>query len=85
MAYDVDGKRVLVTGGSSGIDTELFEVPDDDPVPGGVDAVLGALHEDALEVFVPAWFEDVSVGKSKDVGGLLAGSAAYVREQETSE
>ena len=71
------------------IETELFSVPGNDPVPAGVeavpvgevtDAVLQALAEDAVEVYVPAWFKDVAVGKVGDVARFMAGSAAFVRQ-----
>jgi NAD(P)-dependent dehydrogenase (short-subunit alcohol dehydrogenase family) len=73
------------------IDTELFQLPDNDPllapiealpVSVVVDAVMAQLDDDAFEVYVPEWFGDIAKGKASDVGGFLAGSAAWAREQE---
>ncbi len=73
------------------VDTELFTLPDNDPLLGAVEAltvdeavaqIMGALSEDALEVYVPGWFADVVVGKANDLGAFLAGAAAWVRQQQ---
>jgi NAD(P)-dependent dehydrogenase (short-subunit alcohol dehydrogenase family) len=70
------------------IDTELFHLPDNDPLladiealPASVvtDAVFAQLDADQFEVYVPEWFADVAKGKANDVGGFLAGSAAWLR------
>jgi short-subunit dehydrogenase len=72
------------------IDTELFDVPGNDPVPAGVDAVpvsdlvdgvMAALADGAPEVYVPAWFKDVVVGKIDNLPGYLSGCAEFVRQQ----
>jgi NAD(P)-dependent dehydrogenase (short-subunit alcohol dehydrogenase family) len=71
------------------VDTELFELPGNDPLiaddieplPASavVDAVVDQLDRDAFEVYVPDWFGDVAAGKAGDVEGFLAGAAEYAR------
>ncbi len=69
------------------VDTELFSLPDNDPVVAGVepipvselvDGVFEALDQDAVQVYVPGYFGDIASGKAANVAGFLAGSAAYV-------
>lgn len=71
------------------VDTPLFTIPDNDPLPPGIDAipveelvdgVMGALAEDAVEVYVPAWFKDIVKHKANDTAGFIQGSVAYVRD-----
>jgi short-subunit dehydrogenase len=73
------------------VDTELFAVPDNDPVHAGVDAipvselvdaVMDAVAGDAHEVYAPAWFKDIVAGKAADVERFLAGAAQFVRQQQ---
>jgi NAD(P)-dependent dehydrogenase (short-subunit alcohol dehydrogenase family) len=91
MAVDLwdTGVKVLVVYPGV-IDTELFTLPDNDPLVAGVepvsvdvvvDAVLKALADDAVEVYVPAYFADFASGKAGNVKGFLEGSAAYIRQQ----
>jgi short-subunit dehydrogenase len=71
------------------IDTELFDLPDNDPMPADemerlppsavVDAVLAQLAGGPFEVFVPSWFGDVVRAKAEDIDGYLAGAAEYWR------
>jgi NAD(P)-dependent dehydrogenase (short-subunit alcohol dehydrogenase family) len=73
------------------IDTELFTLPDNDPLPkSGVEAlpveaivepVLTTIEQDRLEVAVPEWFADIMAGKYRDVGAFLDGTIAFVRSQ----
>jgi NAD(P)-dependent dehydrogenase (short-subunit alcohol dehydrogenase family) len=73
------------------IDTELFTLPDNDPLPQtGVEAlpveaivepVLTTIEQDRLEVAVPEWFADIMEGKYRDVGAFLEGTIAFVRSQ----
>jgi NAD(P)-dependent dehydrogenase (short-subunit alcohol dehydrogenase family) len=73
------------------IDTELFTLPDNDPLPNtGVEAlpveaivepVLTTIEQDRLEVAVPEWFADIMTGKYRDVGAFLDGTIAFVRSQ----
>lgn len=91
MAIDLweTGVRVLVVYPGV-VDTELFTIPDNDPLPASierisvgelVDGVMDAIARDAVEVYVPAWFKEIATGKAANVEGFLAGSAAWVREQ----
>ncbi|HTZ09450.1 MAG TPA: SDR family oxidoreductase [Acidimicrobiales bacterium] len=89
MAVDLwdTGVKVMVVYPGV-VDTELFTLPDNDPftaeveaipVEEAVAAVLEGLAADALEVYVPAWFGDLTPRKAADVAGFLAGTAAYQR------
>jgi NAD(P)-dependent dehydrogenase (short-subunit alcohol dehydrogenase family) len=71
-------------------DTELFSLPDNnapvtgiDPAPVSelVEAVMEGLHSGARQVYAPAWFADIALGKVKDLDGFLAGAAAFIRDQ----
>jgi len=74
------------------IDTELFHLPGNDPLPqtgvemlpvdAMVEPVLGAIENDRFEVSVPDWFERVFEGKYKDVGAFLEGTINFVRTQQ---
>jgi short-subunit dehydrogenase len=75
------------------VDTELFSLPDNDPVMASVEAVpvselvggvFDALESGAIQVYVPGYFADLAVAKAKDVGGFLSGTAAYVAEHQTA-
>jgi short-subunit dehydrogenase len=94
MALDLwdTGIKVLIVYPGV-VDTELFTIPDNDPLPRGiepisvaelVDGVIHALSTDALEVYVPAWFKEVATRKAADVGGFLAGSAEWVRQHQVA-
>ncbi|MEX1006805.1 MAG: SDR family NAD(P)-dependent oxidoreductase [Acidimicrobiia bacterium] len=95
MSVDLWGTGVNVLVVYPGIvDTELFSIPDNDPldvpvepitVAECVDAVLDALDRDALEVYTPAHFKDYAVGKANDIPGFLAGTAEFVRQQQASK
>jgi short-subunit dehydrogenase len=92
MAVDLwdTGVKVLVVYPGL-VDTELFSLPDNDPVvespvvpiPVGelVTAVFDAIEQDASQVYVPPWFGDVVAGKAKDLDTYLAGAAAFVAQQ----
>ncbi len=91
MAIDLweTGVRVLVVYPGV-VDTELFTIPDNDPLPASiepipvselVDGVMDAIGRDALEIYVPAWFKDLASGKAADVEGFVSGSAEWVRQQ----
>lgn len=74
------------------IDTELFDLPDNDPLladdverlpPEAVaEAVVAQLADDVFEAYVPEFFADIATGRAGDVQGFLAGSAAYLAEKE---
>lgn len=91
MAIDLweTGVRVLVVYPGV-VDTELFTLPDNDPLPASiepisvselVDGVMDAIARDALEVYVPAWFKEIASGKAANVEGFVAGSAEWVAQQ----
>jgi NAD(P)-dependent dehydrogenase (short-subunit alcohol dehydrogenase family) len=73
------------------IDTELFHLPGNDPLPATgvemlpvdamVEPVLGAIETGQFEVSVPDWFNGVYEGKYKDVAAFLEGTIAFVRSQ----
>jgi short-subunit dehydrogenase len=94
MAIDLwdNGVRVLVVYPGV-VDTELFSVPDNDPLPGGIepitveelaDAVMDAIARDLVEAYVPGWFKEIATGKASDVGAFLAGSAEWARSQRAT-
>jgi short-subunit dehydrogenase len=74
------------------IDTELFHLPDNDPlgttgvemlpVDAIVEPVLTMIEQDQLEVSVPDWFNGVYAHKSADVAAFLEGTIAFARSQQ---
>jgi NAD(P)-dependent dehydrogenase (short-subunit alcohol dehydrogenase family) len=91
MAIDVwqTGIRVLVVYPGL-VDTELFSLPDNDPVVASVEAipvsqlvaaVFDALDRDAVQVYEPGWFADVAAGKAGNLEGFLSGAAQFVAQQ----
>jgi hypothetical protein len=71
-------------------DTELFHLPDNDdftasvemlPVEAIVAPILAAIEAGTFELYVPEWFGEIAAGKFKDTGAFLAGSIAYMRQQ----
>lgn len=95
MAIDLwdQGVRVLVVYPGL-VATELFDAADNDPVmDSGVEplsvedlvgAVFGALERDAVQVYVPEWFEEIAAAKARDVGAFLAGAAQFVADRTRS-
>ena len=91
MAMDLwfDGIKVMVVYPGV-VDTPLFDVPDNDPLPASaperipvsemVDAILAGIQGDAAEVYVPAWFKDIVIGKAQNTPGFLAGAAEFARQ-----
>jgi len=73
------------------IDTELFHLPDNDPLPptpvemlpvdAMVEPVLGAIESGRFEVSVPDWFTNVYEGKYKDVEAFLNGTIQFISNQ----
>ena len=73
------------------IDTELFHLPGNDPLPATgvemlpveamIEPVLTAIETGRFEVSVPDWFEKIYEGKYKDVEAFLDGTIAFVRSQ----
>ena len=86
---DTDVKIHVVYPGV--IDTELFHLPGNDPLPATgvemlpveamVEPVLGAIETGKFEVSVPDWFNAIYEGKYKDVEAFLDGTIAFVRSQ----
>jgi NAD(P)-dependent dehydrogenase (short-subunit alcohol dehydrogenase family) len=75
------------------LDTELFQLPGNDPFPGGVEAlpvesivepVVEQLRSGTFEIYVPEWFKDIAAGKFTDVDGFLEGTIAFAREMESN-
>ncbi|MCU1467282.1 MAG: adh 1 [Actinomycetia bacterium] len=74
------------------IDTELFHLPDNDPlgttgvemlpVDAIVEPVMTMIENDRLEVSVPDWFNGVYASKAGDVAGFLEGTIAFARSQQ---
>ncbi len=71
------------------VDTELFHLPDNDPMLADVEAlptsavvdvVVDQLATGDLERFVPEWFADVARMKANDLTGYLTGSAEWYRD-----
>ena len=88
MAIDLwqTGIKVLVVYPGL-VDTELFSLPDNDPVMAAVEAVpvselvdgvFDALDPGAVQVYVPGYFADLASGKAGDVEGFLSGTAQYI-------
>lgn len=84
--WDTGVKVMIVYPGV--IDTELFQLPDNDPLLPGVEAIpvddavqaiFAGLERDALQIYVPEHFSQYATGKAANVEGFLAGTAEYVR------
>jgi short-subunit dehydrogenase len=96
MAIDLweSGIKVLVVYPGL-VDTELFSLPDNDPVMNTpvvkisvdelVATVFDAVAREEPQVYAPQWFADVAAQKAQDVGAFLAGAAAYVAQQRAGE
>ena len=68
------------------IDTELFHLPDNDPMIAEVEAlpatavvdeVVEQLVTGQFERYLPAWFGDVANAKATDLVGYLTGAAEW--------
>jgi short-subunit dehydrogenase len=96
MAIDLweTGVKVLVVYPGL-VDTELFSLPDNDPVPQTpvqpipveelVSGVFGAIEQGASQVYVPGWFAEVAVSKAQDLDTYLAGAAGFVAGQRSPQ
>lgn len=92
IAVDLWGSGVKVMIVYPGvIDTELFQIPDNDPLIAGVEAlpvedavtaVFGGIERGDLQVYVPEYFAGLASGKAADVARFLAGTAEYVRSHQ---
>ncbi|MDP1795430.1 MAG: SDR family oxidoreductase [Acidimicrobiales bacterium] len=95
MAMDLwfDGIKVMVVYPGV-VDTPLFDIPDNDPLPASaperipvsemVDAIIEGITNDASEVYAPAWFKDIVIGKAQNTSGFLAGAAQFARDSRES-
>jgi NAD(P)-dependent dehydrogenase (short-subunit alcohol dehydrogenase family) len=73
------------------IDTELFELPDNDeliaddvealPVEAIVQPVLDQLESGTFEIYVPDFFAEIVAAKFPDSGAFLEGTIAYVQSK----
>jgi len=91
MAVDLWDRGIKVLVVYPGVvDTELFTLPDNDPFTADVQAItvdecvaaiMDAFEKEQVQVYVPEWFAGIASGKAADVGGFLAGMAAYVRSR----
>ena len=90
MAIDLwdTGVKVLVVYPGV-VDTELFTLPDNDPLVAGIEsipasdvasAVIEGLDNDLPQVFIPSYFTDIVAVKSADLAGFMAGAAEYIRQ-----
>ncbi len=93
MAVDLwqTGIKVLVVYPGL-VDTELFSLPDNDPVVAAVEAVpvsdlvsgvFDALDRGAVQVYVPGYFADLASQKAGDVEGFLSGTARYIATHQS--
>jgi len=74
------------------IDTELFQMPDNDPAmiedvealptDAMVDPVLRALDDGTFEVYVPEHFAQITQGKFNDPTAWIEGTKAYARSRD---
>jgi short-subunit dehydrogenase len=72
------------------IDTELFDVPDNDPLPDTgvealppsavVEAVIDQLTGGPIEVWVPPFFAEIAAAKVADLEAFVEGSAGWIRD-----
>jgi NAD(P)-dependent dehydrogenase (short-subunit alcohol dehydrogenase family) len=85
---DTDVKVHVVNPGV--IDTELFQLPDNDamvaevealPVRAIVDPVLAQLESGVFEIYVPEWFANVVGGKFPDTTKYFQGTIDWMRSQ----
>jgi len=75
-------------------DTELFSLPDNDPVVTGidpapvselVDAVIDGIKSGSSQVYAPDWFFDIAKGKFENLDGFLSGAAGFIREKNSAK
>ena len=76
------------------VDTELFSLPDNDPVAAPLEPipvaelvadVFGAWEAGAPQVYSPAWFEGVVATKVGDLAAFQAGTAEFLRTQAAGD
>jgi short-subunit dehydrogenase len=91
MAVDLDGTGISVHLVFPGIiDTDLFSLDDNEPSMGDIEALPASalasamreqLEKGTLELYFPAWFQELAAGKANDVAAFLAGTAQWVRQR----
>ncbi len=76
------------------IDTELFHLPDNDPVTPALEAlpvsaivepVLAQLGKGTFEIYIPAWLGDVVGRKFPDTTAFLEGTIAWLRSSNDDD
>ncbi len=90
--YDTSVSVHLVYPGI--IDTELFDLPDNDPLPDSgvealppsavVDAIIEQLSGGPIEAWVPPFFADIAASKAADLEAFVEGTADWIRTQAGS-
>ena len=75
------------------VDTELFSLPDNDPVANSpvtpipvsefVAEVFTAVEAGANRAYIPAWFGDIAADKARDLDTYLAGAADFLAQQNS--
>jgi short-subunit dehydrogenase len=91
MAVDLWDTGIKVTVVYPGVvDTELFTLPDNDEFVAQIPFItteecagdiIAALESDAIQVYSPAWFGDITPRKAADVAAFLAGTAEHMKKQ----
>jgi NAD(P)-dependent dehydrogenase (short-subunit alcohol dehydrogenase family) len=92
MAVDLwdTGIKVLIVYPGL-VDTELFTLPDNEPVMASVEMVpvselvgdvFDAMESGAIQVYVPTYFADLASAKAGDVAKFLSGTASYIAAQK---
>ena len=89
---DTDVKVHVVNPGV--IDTELFQLPDNDametqvdalPVDAIVEPILDQLRSGTFEIYIPEWFSDVVANKFPDTTKYFEGTIDYLRSQRQAK
>ncbi len=76
------------------IDTELFDLPDNDPLPptpidalpasAVIDAIIGQLTGGSIEAWVPPMFRELAAGRAADLDSFIEGTAQWIRESRAA-
>jgi short-subunit dehydrogenase len=90
--YDTDVSVHLVYPAI--IDTELFDLPGNDPLPptpvealppsAVVDAIVGQLTGGPIEAWVPPMFCELAAGRAADLDSFIEGTAQWIRESNAA-
>jgi len=82
---ELAAKRVLITAASSGIGAQLTQAcvsARDAATAELVDGAMDAIAREATGACIPQWFQEIAIGKVGTLEGVLAGSAAWMREEQ---